>query len=128
MGTYARRTETQEGVEGTKEFHEVAQASSRKMRRPKPVLTFFCIIALMSAWYLPGTVITPAFPHCSADSSLSSVAGSNLTQLGGLISEWSDMRSGLSSQYQATLDLSYLITGGGLDTWGPLCSRITRRA
>ena len=55
------------------------QASSRKMRRPKPVFTFFCIIDLMSAWYLPGTVITPALPHCNALSSLSSVAGSKRT-------------------------------------------------
>ena len=57
----------------------MAQASSRKMRRPKPVFTFFCIIDLMSAWYLPGTVITPALPHCNALSSLSSVAGSKRT-------------------------------------------------
>ena len=50
------------------------------------------------------------------------------TQCGGLTRLCRLMRSGLSSQYQATLDRSYLITGGGLDTWGPLCSRITRRA
>jgi len=46
----------------------------------------------------------------------------NWTQCGGFTNECSPMRSGLSSQYQATRDRSYLMVGGGLFT----CAQIRR--
>ena len=98
------------------------------MRRPKPVFTFFCIIDLMSAWYLPGTVMTPALPHWRAGSLIYLPSPGRRHPVRRFDERVQPpMRSGLSSQYQATLDRSYLITGGGLDTWGPLASRMTRR-
>ena len=106
----------------------MAQASSRKMRRPKAsvhvLLHHRLDVGVVLARHRhrrrrcrtgEQTRACPPSPGRSAPSAAASP------------SECMPMRSGLSSQYQATLDRSYLITGGGLDTWGPLASRITRR-